>query len=187
MSGGKGNADLAIDPAYLKKLTQGIKGAIGELREIGSETDAVMGAGFEELSLTSMEAGHNGLAKDFESFVELWEWGVRGLVQDANDLAERLDLAAGEHWEEEKYRATTFKVAANAVAGNPHLSEEEVANKSVEELFSADTYKPDYSAESFKKAGSDIKETWKTTADQAGHKTKLSLPADLQQHSGGEH
>ncbi|WP_431044138.1 hypothetical protein ACQUSR_21055 [Streptomyces sp. P1-3] len=167
----------------MKKLTQGIRGAINELREIGSETDALMGAGFEELSLTSMEAGHNQLAKDFESFVELWEWGVRALIQDASVLAEKVDLAAGLNWEEDQYRATTFKVAANAVAGNPHLSEEKVQKKDLDELFSADTYRPDYSAESFKQAGSDIKETWQTTSDGLSSKASLKGLIDPQQQS----
>ncbi|MBR7678056.1 hypothetical protein KDA82_34765, partial [Streptomyces daliensis] len=76
-------------------IEKGLKKAIGELKESGSSaTSSLQGAGFEELSLTHMEAGHPGLAGDFEDFCERWEWGVRALVQNANGLAQRLGLAA---------------------------------------------------------------------------------------------
>ncbi|MDW6059302.1 hypothetical protein SAZ11_16365 [Streptomyces sp. FXJ1.4098] len=138
MSGGGGSKepDLKLDKEALQDITKGLRAAISELKDIGSATDAVMGSGFEELSLTSMEAGHNGLAKDFEDFCERWEWGVRGLIQDANKLAKKVGLAAGMQWEEDRYIEGTYKVVANSVAGNPHLSEEEVTQKEWGELFS---------------------------------------------------
>ncbi|TVL89137.1 hypothetical protein [Streptomyces sp. SAJ15] len=173
MSGG-GGPDLAIDKESLEQITKGLRAAISELREIGTNTGSLIGAGFDQLSLTSMETGHNELAKDFEDFVELWEWGVRGLVQDANVLARKVGLAAGAHFEEEQYIKGGFKVAANAVAGNPHLSEEEVQKKSVSELFSEDVYAPDYSAESFKQAHEQTKQTWSATADQIRDKKGVS-------------
>ncbi|MEC4014876.1 hypothetical protein [Streptomyces sp. H27-D2] len=156
-----GGADLGIDQASLKQITEGLRGAIHELKGIGTASGAVMGAGFEELSLTGMEAGHSGLAGDFEGFCERWEWGVRALIQDANQLAERTGIAAGMLWEEDQYAQGTFKVAANAVAGNPHLAEDDVEKKGWGELFSTDTYAPDYSAKSFEQAQTDITQNWK--------------------------
>ncbi|OMI40909.1 hypothetical protein [Streptomyces sparsogenes] len=162
MSGGN-NPDLKLDKAALQDITKGLRAAISELKDIGTATDAVMGAGFEELSLTSMEAGHNGLAKDFEDFCERWEWGVRGLIQDANKLAQKVGLAAGMQWEEDRYIEGTYKVVANSLTGNPHLSEEEVTQKKWGEIYSA--WRPDYSQESYDKASEEIKATWQETGD----------------------
>ncbi|KRV49133.1 hypothetical protein AQ490_21815 [Wenjunlia vitaminophila] len=148
MSGG--NEDLAADPQALRQITLGLRGAINELRDIGTDPDALMGAGFEKLQLTGMEAGHKGVADDFEDFCERWEWGVRALVQDANELARRVNLAAGMTWENERYIKNTVKIVGNAAVGDPYRTEEEVANTRVGDLFDADTYRPDYSSESFR-------------------------------------
>lgn len=170
--GGKGgNADLALDKDSQEQIVKGLRAAIDELREIAWASDAEMGAGFEELSMTSMEAGHNGLAKDFEDFCELWDWGVRGLIQDASKLAEKVGLAAGAQWEQEQYAQGTFKITANAIAGNPHLSEEDVVKKDWNELFSSDTYAPDYSKESFEKSRADVNQIWETTGEETSRKS----------------
>ncbi|GAA2358799.1 hypothetical protein [Streptomyces cuspidosporus] len=171
MSGDK-DPDLKLDKEALQDITKGLRAAISELKDIGTATDAVMGAGFEELSLTSMEAGHNGLAKDFEDFCERWEWGVRGLIQDANKLAKKVGLAAGMQWEEDRYIEGTYKVVANSLTGNPHLSEEEVTQKDWGEIYSA--WRPDYSKESYDKASEEIKATWQATGDKISHKSAIA-------------
>jgi hypothetical protein len=156
--------DLGIDPKSLKQITDGLRGAIGELREVASDTEAIMGAGFQSLSMTGMEAGHKGLADDFEDFCERWEWGVRALVQDASALADRVGLSAGTMWEEEQYIHGTLKVAANSLIGNPHLSEDEVEKMSWGQVADVtETYRPDWSGDSFRQAGEDIEQTWKDT------------------------
>ncbi|MEU3962578.1 hypothetical protein AB0F42_22670 [Streptomyces buecherae] len=129
-----GAGNLKLTEEALQSITVGISAAIDELGDIGSRTDALRGAGLADLSLTGMEAGHGGLARDFEEFCELWDWGVRGLMQDADQLARRAGLAAGMTWEEDQYVEGTFKIAANAVVGNPHLSEREVEEKDWQEL-----------------------------------------------------
>ncbi|MFF8816013.1 hypothetical protein [Streptomyces pactum] len=165
MSRGEGE-DLKIDDEALKGITEGLRAAISELEGIGGgKSGSLIGAGFSELALTSMEAGHNGLAKDFEDFCESWEWGVRALVQDANALARRTGIAAGLYYENEQYINGTFKVVANNVAGNPHLSEEEAQGKDWDELFSRETYRADYSGESFQQAWDESKQTWQAVAD----------------------
>lgn len=166
MSGDGGDGELALDKESLKQITEGLRSAIGELKSVGTATGAVQGSGFAELSLTKMEAGHAGLAGDFEGFCESWEWGVRALVQDANTLAAKVGLSAGMFWEEERYRDGTFKVAVNSLVGNPHLAEDEVEEKSWDEVLAADTYTPDHSPESFRQAQEDIAQTWKDTGRQ---------------------
>ncbi|MFE1556944.1 hypothetical protein ACFW6V_18415, partial [Streptomyces sp. NPDC058734] len=150
-----GDGDLEVSPAAVAAIQKGLRDAVSELRESGDAAGASQGAGFENLAMTAMETGHGGLSKDFEDFCESWEWGVRSLIHDASALALNLGIAAGTVWEEDHYIEGSFKVAANSLYGNPHASEDEIEKKSWGDIFSADVYKPDYSAESFEKAAQD--------------------------------
>ncbi len=183
-----GDKDLVVSPDVVEKVQNGLRAAVGELRQAGADTGgASMGAGFSELSMTGMEAGHMGLAGDFEDFAERWEWGVRALIQDASTIAQTLGIAAGTMWEEEQYIQGAFKVGANSLYGNPHASEDEIENKEWGDIFRADVYQPDYSAESFEKSGEDIKQTWKDTGDQLSSTGKIGSLKDLiDQADGGD-
>ncbi|MCY0953404.1 hypothetical protein [Streptomyces sp. H27-S2] len=174
-----GNGDLEVSPAAVKNIQDGLRAAIGELRESGDAAGASMGAGFENLAMTGMEAGHAGLATDFEDFCERWEWGVRSLVQNASTLAQSLGIAAGTVWEEEQYLHGTFRVVANAAYGNPHASEDEIEKKPWGEISSADVYKPDYSAESFEKSSEQIRQTWSDTGDTVTSTGRIGSLKDL--------
>ncbi|MFG2876048.1 hypothetical protein ACGFYU_13750 [Streptomyces sp. NPDC048337] len=181
-----GNGDLEVSPTAVKNIQDGLRKAIAELRETGDAGGASMGSGFEDLSMTGMEAGHMGLATDFEDFCERWEWGVRSLIQNASALAGNLGIAAGTVWEEDQYVQGAFKVAANAAYGNPHASEDEIEKKSWGDIFSADVYKPDYSAESFQKGAQDIKQTWSDTGDKLKSSGKIGSLKDLLDQANGD-
>ncbi|WP_031511024.1 hypothetical protein [Streptomyces megasporus] len=161
--GDGGTGDLSVDKESVRRITQGLRDAIGELRDVGDGTGAVLGKGFSQLAMTGMEAGHHGLSVDFEDFCDRWEWGVRALVQDANTIAAKLGLAAGLIWEEDRYVEGSFKVLVNAGLGNPYASEEEIVKQGWDELFTPDYLSPDYSAKSFQQAGEEITQTWKDT------------------------
>ncbi|MBT2544827.1 hypothetical protein J7E99_29995 [Streptomyces sp. ISL-44] len=180
-----GDGDLEVSPAAVKNIQDGLRAAISELRESGDAAGASMGSGLSDLSMTGMEAGHAGLATDFEDFCERWEWGVRSLVQDASTLAQSLGIAAGTVWEEDQYQQGAFKVVANAAYGNPHASEDEIEQKAWGDIFRWDVYKPDYSAESFEKSGEDIKETWSDTKDTVFSTGKVRSLKDLANGDGG--
>ncbi|MER6780929.1 MULTISPECIES: hypothetical protein [unclassified Streptomyces] len=180
-----GDGDLEVSPAAVASIQVGLRAAIAELRESGDAAGASQGAGFENLSMTGMETGHAGLATDFEDFCERWEWGVRALIQDASTLAANLGIAAGTMWEEDQYIQGAFKVAANAAYGNPHASEDEIEQKSWGDIFSADVYKPDYSAESFEKGAQDIKQTWSDTKDTVTSTGKIGSLKDLLDQAQG--
>ncbi|MFD7975044.1 hypothetical protein [Streptomyces sp. NPDC059071] len=157
-------ADLQLDKASVARFTQGVGATIDQLGDLGGATGSVMGKGFSELAMTGMEAGHHGLSADFEDFCERWEWGVRALVRDASQLANRLGLAAGTQWEHDQYIAGALKVGANSImGGNPHASEEDIAKQDWGEIFTPDYLDPDWSPESFEKAGQEMAQTWKDT------------------------
>ncbi|MDX3538622.1 hypothetical protein PV721_30625 [Streptomyces sp. MB09-01] len=181
-----GDGDLEVSPAAVAGIQKGLRGAIAELRESSDAAGASQGAGFSDLSMTGMEAGHMGLATDFEDFCERWEWGVRSLVQNASTLARSLGIAAGTVWEEDQYLQGAFKVAANAAYGNPHASEDEIEQKSWDDIWRADVYKPDYSAESFEKSSEDIKQTWSDTGDKLTSSGKIGSIKDLLDQADGQ-
>ncbi|MCP9943938.1 hypothetical protein LUX12_02555 [Streptomyces somaliensis] len=161
--GGEG-ADLHFDKASVAKFTQGVGAVIDGLGDLGGATGSVMGKGFSELSMTGMEAGHHGLSVDFEDFCERWEWGVRALVSDASEIADRLGLAAGTQWEHDQYVEGALKVGVNSVmGGNPHASEEEITRQDWGDVFTPDALDPDWSAESWERAGQETEQTWKDT------------------------
>ncbi|WP_327393180.1 hypothetical protein OG533_31615 [Streptomyces sp. NBC_01186] len=187
MGGGGKNVDgVHWNKESLDLIEKGLKGAIGELKESGgSSTSSLQGAGFEELSLSGMEAGHPGLAGAFEDFCEKWEWGVRALVQNANALAQKLGLSAGMSYEEDQYAAGTMKIAANSllVTGNPHASEEDVTKQGWGDIVKPDA--PDWSKESFQKAGDDITQDWKDTGRELTTKGRGGMYMDLAQGATG--
>ncbi|MDG9726945.1 hypothetical protein [Streptomyces sp. DH41] len=156
--------DIKLGREAVARFTRGVGAVIDELGELGGATGSVMGKGFSELSMTGMEAGHHGLSVDFEDFCERWEWGVRALVSDASALSHRLGLAAGTQWEHDQYIAGTLKVGLNSVmGGNPHASEEEITQQGWGDVFTPDYLDPDWSAESFERAGAEMEQTWKDT------------------------
>ncbi|MGW5211624.1 hypothetical protein ACWEQO_10510 [Streptomyces sp. NPDC004051] len=161
---GTDGTDLNFDEASVAKFTQGVGATIDELGDLGGATGSIMGKGFSQLSMTGMETGHHGLSVDFEDFCERWEWGVRALVNDAGQIANRLGLAAGTLWEHDQYVAGSLKVGVNALmGGNPHASEEEITQQGWGEVFTPDYLDPDWSRESFERAGEEIEQTWKDT------------------------
>lgn len=160
--------DLAASKEALDLITQGITGALGELKELGMVGEASMGRGFNDLALTGMETGHDGLTATMKTYCERWEWGVRALVQKGNSFAQGVGLAAGTVHETEQYVGNSFKILTNSAIGNPYASEEEIAGKDWSAVLSNNAYTQirdaDYSAESFEQARDTSVQAWKDTA-----------------------
>ncbi|MCX4692682.1 hypothetical protein [Streptomyces sp. NBC_01408] len=156
--------DLEMDPVAVRNITNGLRAAIGELREFGAAGPASMGGGFKGLAMTGMEAGHPQVTDVFQELCTRWEWGVRGLVLSASSLASDLGISAGMVWEEDQYREGTFKVAVNSVVGNPHADEDETERKSWDEIktpFRQET------PEEAQKARDDFQQSWNQAKQDA--------------------
>ncbi|GAA0466291.1 hypothetical protein ABZ951_03715 [Streptomyces sp. NPDC046215] len=167
MSGGiEGKDSLKTGKGALDGIAKGLNGAIEELKKIGSPGDAATGRGFSELALSGLETGHEGLTASFKAFCDRWEWGVRALVHDGSQFADRVGLAAGYYHEGEQYISNTFKVVTNAALGNPNLTEEEIEAQSWGKTLSDNPLQrdSDYSAGSFRQAAHNASETWQKTA-----------------------
>lgn len=160
---------LKADKAAMDAIASGINGATGELKGIGTPGAASVGRGFSELSLSGMETGHEGLTSSFKEFCDRWEWGVRALLQDAGEFAERVGLAAGYYHEGDTYVSNTFKVVANAGMGNPHLTEDQVEHMSWGQVGADNPFTQvrdaDYSAESLRRTGENAEQVWSKTAE----------------------
>lgn len=166
------NPDLAAPKAALAAITDGINRTLGELKDIGMVGQGSVGRGFAGLALSGLELGHAGLTAEFKAFCDRWEWGVRALAHEGNGFAHAVGLSAGLIYEQEHYVGDTFKVVVNSVNGNPHLSEDEVAKKSMGDVLTQGWFDgADYSADSFRQAQADVDRTW----DNAGYDVQAGV------------
>ncbi|GHC65569.1 hypothetical protein [Streptomyces cinnamoneus] len=169
MSGGGGGDGIEASKAALRDVAKSINAAIGEMKTVSGPGAAAVGRGFDELALSGLVAGHEGLAASLKTFCNRWDWGVRALVQDASEFAHRVGLAAGYYQEVDQYLKDTFKVTVNAAMGNPHLTEDQVEAMSVKDVLADNPVTAirdaDYSDESFATAGKNAKESWSRTVD----------------------
>lgn len=146
----------------LNLIAKGLTDALSELKELGMVGQAGRGRGFEEIALSGLELGEEGLTEEFTSFCERWEWGVRSLISEGNGFAVRTGLSAGTYHETEQYIEGTFKVVTNAAIGNPYASEDEVTQQGWGDIATSGAFGgADYSRESWDRAGENIKQGWK--------------------------
>ncbi|MGW2414833.1 hypothetical protein ACWCV5_22010 [Streptomyces tubercidicus] len=123
-----------LEPEAFERLTKGIKAATAELKELGFDMEAQMGRGFDRLSLDSMECGDDGLAAVLDSFCDRWGWGVRTLMQDANEFSKKLGITAGMYYEQEQYVSDALKQTVNASMGDPSKTAEQLHKTSWSEI-----------------------------------------------------
>lgn len=183
---------FGVDPDALSETAKGISDAINELKSLGIDESAEVGRGFSNLALTGEQAGHPDVQGALDQFCERWSWGVRTLVQDGNEIAQRLDLSAGMYHDMEDYALGTLKDLAVDVGGNPHADDKQVEKESWGQIATESTT-PDYSAASWDKAGHEMAGQWKaegrdlaegpygvgkTTADLTGHGQQFAQSED---------
>ncbi|MFI8517556.1 hypothetical protein ACIGEZ_06980 [Streptomyces sp. NPDC085481] len=156
--------DLAAPPAALAEIAKGIDLAHSELKDLGMTGQASTGRGFSDLALSGLELGHGGLASEFETFCNRWEWGVRSLTLRGNGFAQGVGLSAGSFAEQEQYIKDTFKIGVNSLNGNPHLSEDEVKQMRWDTVRDQHMWDgADWSPESFSEAHEEVEQTWRNT------------------------
>ncbi|MFJ6790879.1 hypothetical protein [Streptomyces angustmyceticus] len=125
-----GGSGYQFEPEAFEQLTKGIRAATAELKELGFDVEAQLGRGFDRLSLDSVECGDDGLAAVLDSFCDRWGWGVRTLMQDANEFSKKLGITAGMYYEQEQYTSDALKQTVNAAMGDPNLTAEQLHKRS---------------------------------------------------------
>ncbi|MGU3292539.1 hypothetical protein [Williamsia sp. M5A3_1d] len=64
-----------------------------------------------------------------DDFCEKWEWGIRAIVQSANDISHKLHLGAGMYEKQDDFHADMLKDIANDLVGDPSLQQESVRDE----------------------------------------------------------
>jgi hypothetical protein len=155
--------NFEVDPARLRATGNGIHAAIEHLKGLGLDYTAEQGRNFGGLAMSEQDLGSAELSGALERFCDQWSWGVRGLVQDGAEFANRLGQSAGAYADTETYLQDAFIDAAKSVLGDPQASDDQVSHQSFAQIgHQAST--PDYSSDSFRNAGDQIGQTWKDEA-----------------------
>jgi hypothetical protein len=171
---------FAVNRAALTETAQGLNGVIGGLKGLGFDETAEVGRGFSGLALSGLQAGEGNLASAFGNFCDRWSWGVRSLVQDGNQFAERLGLSAGLYNDAENEVTGAIKDVVVAAAGDPHMSDQQAAaaswSQDAAEITGAKTPGGNMTPQ---QAGQAIKQQWEGVAQTARSSTPPGIVANL--------
>lgn len=160
---------VKVDPIALQNTAQGITGMIGVLTDLGIKETAASGRGFSLLTMSPLEAGGQLVQESFENFCSRWSWGVRALVQAGNEIAQALQLAAGRYHMMDTKTSDMFKTMWTHTVGNPHLTRDEIEQRSWEETLADNpvnhVLNADYSLESFEQAAATMQQNWQVVQE----------------------
>jgi uncharacterized protein YukE len=170
-----------VSPDALKEAAEGIRKAIGALKEIGNAELADAGRGVTAMEMPDGTVGHAGLAKAFDDFCERWEWGVRDLIQAGGQIADDLEGTGTIYAKAEQVATDLLKRLAVDAEGDPHADSAKAKDESWQQI--ADGMKPDSSPESFEKAKDDMAKTWQRTGEDLVRNNGISQIARV---LGGE-
>ncbi|WP_299575161.1 hypothetical protein [uncultured Williamsia sp.] len=170
-----------VQPEVLHQAAKGINGVIDGLSGtpvIGAYAGQT-GRGFNDLALSGEQMSRPEAKAAMDDFCERWEWGMRALVQTANDIAHHLNLGAGMYENQEKYNADALRDFANDLVGDPSLQKESVRDgdgnivvKGTDDMSAGELVDynrdrlthPDVSAESFAAVKDDVENNLKSAA-----------------------
>jgi hypothetical protein len=168
---------FTVDRAALRETAQGINDTIDALEGLGFNEEAEVGRGFSGLGLSGLQVGDAGLQSAFAGFCDRWSWGVRTLVQDGNQIAQRLGLNAGMYADAEQSVIGSLKDLVDAGVGDPHLSDSQVAQGSwtQAEGLAPGQAPDDLSSAAWRRAGAQMGQTWQAER----HDAAKSLTGDI--------
>jgi hypothetical protein len=163
---------FAVDRAALRASAQGINDTISELQGLGFAETGEVGRGFSQLALSGLQAGDGAVRQAFGDFCDRWSWGVRSLVQDANQFAARLGIAAGVYADTEEYLTGVAKDVTDAAVGDPHMTDQQAAQASwsrdAAEVTGAQT---PGGPMTWQQAGGAVGQQWQGVAESAVHRS----------------
>ena len=159
---------FSVDRAALNETAQGINSTIGALKGVGIDETAEVGRGFSGLTLSGLQAGDAGLAEAFGNFCDRWSWGVRTLVQDGDQFAVRLGISAGVYADTENYLVGVAKNVTVALAGDPHMTDQQAAQASwSQDAAQVTGAQPPEGSTTWSQAGSEAAQQWKAAGRTA--------------------
>jgi hypothetical protein len=176
-----GGGGYTVNIDAMNETAQGINNTISDLDKLGFSETAGTGMGFTGLTLSTLQLGHAGLTNAFRNFTGRWQWGVRSLVQDGNQIAQRLGLNAGAYWQAEQKVIGSVKDLVVAAAGDPHETDQQAAAGSWSQAAAGITGAKTPSGDmTWQQAQQQITQQWETEGKdvlQNGWKSPLVNPA----------
>jgi hypothetical protein len=170
----------AVDRAALAQTAQGLNDVISELSGLGFDETGEVGRGFSELALSGLQVGDGELASAFSGFCDRWSWGVRALVQDGNQFAQRLGLSAGLYSDVEKQVTGAVRDVVVAGVGDPHMTDQQAASASWSQdaamVTGAHTQGGDMTSQ---QAVQDMKQQWEGVGQTAMNTPQAKTVKDL--------
>lgn len=166
-----------VSPDALKEAAEGIRKAIGALKEIGNAELADAGRGVTTMEMGQGTVGHDGLATTFGDFCARWEWGVRDLIQAGGRIADDLEGTGTIYAKAEQVATDLLKRLAVDTMGDPHADSSKAKDQSWQQI--GDGLKPESSPESFNKARDDMASTWQRTGEDLVRNNGISQVARM--------
>jgi hypothetical protein len=165
---------FTVDRAALLETARGINATISALEGLGFDEEAETGRGFSGLALSGLQVGYADLQSAFSGFCDRWSWGVRTLVQDGNQIAQRLGLSAGNYADAEQSIIASLKDLVDAGMGDPHLSDSQVAHGSwaQAEGLAPGQAPDDFSGAAWRQAATQMGRTWQAEGHDAAQDLK---------------
>ena len=157
-----GGPGYVVRPEALVEAARGITDALAELAKIGTVGAASAGRGVGALVLDPRTLGHAGLARAFGEFRGRWDWGVRELMREGQQIAEGLGHTATAYQQVERGAESILKPLFLDAFANPTADPASASRSSWGELL--EQAKPDTSAEAAQHAGEHITRTIKEAA-----------------------
>jgi hypothetical protein len=176
---------FAVNRAALAETAQGLNNVIGALSKLGFDETGEVGRGFSGLALSGLQLGDASLTRAFGDFCDRWSWGVRALVQDGNQFAERLGLSAGLYSDVENQVTGAIKDVVVAGAGDPHMTDQQAAAASWSQDAAAVTGARTPGGDmTWQQAGQAARQQWQGVAQTARDTPQAKSVEDLLGGSG---
>jgi hypothetical protein len=170
----------AVDRTALSEAAQGLNDVISDLSGLGIDETGEVGRGFSDLTLSGLQVGDSDLAGAFGNFCDRWSWGVRTLVQDGNQFAQRLGLSAGLYNDVENQVTGAIKDVVVAGAGDPHMTDQQAAaaswSEDAAEITGAKTPEGDMTPQ---QAAAAMKQQWDGVGQTAMNTPQAKAVKDL--------
>ncbi|MBO0806333.1 MAG: hypothetical protein J2P25_25065 [Nocardiopsaceae bacterium] len=170
---------FAVDRAALAETAKGLNDVIGQLKGLGFDETAEIGRGFSGLALSEAQLGNGILASAFSGFCDRWSWGVRALVQDGDQFAQRLGLCAGAYNDAENQAIGAVKDLVAGVAGDPHMTDQQAESASWSQDASAVTtfHNPlqDFTPQAAQQNAQTIEKQWEGVGQNMMNRAKQAV------------
>ncbi|RJQ69484.1 hypothetical protein D5S17_30300 [Pseudonocardiaceae bacterium YIM PH 21723] len=159
-----------LDPQQLEAAAKGYDSALEALGEIGFGHTAAAGRGITNLKVSRADMGHEGMTGALDGFCERWEWGVRALIREGEELRDGLLETKTTYELAEQTANRLLKRAAHDAFGNPMGDSEKAMDRSWKDIGNdAAPASMEENKKAYEEAGENLRTTGRNLAE-AGYR-----------------